>query len=113
MEEESFINGPPNLQINEEQNFRFFEKMSTGNGKMFILKPKKIPSIRRFLTEKTPYQDILLPPISRLSRGNESQAIKFLPVCNSVKIIKSYCVPLHRAILFLICGLTVEILSFG
>ena len=71
---------------------------------------KKKTSMRSFLTEKTPYQDILLPPILRLSRGNESQAIKFLPVCNSVKIINSYCVPLHRAILSLICGLTVEIL---
>ena len=36
--------------------------------------------MRSFLTEKTPYQDILLPPISRLSRVNESQAIEFLPV---------------------------------
>ena len=49
----------------------------------------------------------------KMSRGNESQAIKLLPVCNSVKIINSYCVPLHRAIFSLICGLTVEILSFG
>ena len=36
--------------------------------------------MRSFLREKTPYQDILLPPISRLSRVNESQAIEFLPV---------------------------------
>ena len=38
--------------------------------------------MRSFLTEKTPYQDMLLPPISRLSRVNESraQAIEFLPV---------------------------------
>ena len=50
-------------------------------------KKKKKPSMRSFLTEKTPDQDILLPPISRLSRVNESQAIEFLPVCNSVKII--------------------------
>ena len=69
------------MQINEEQNFCFSEKISTGNGKMFVLKrKKKTPSMRSFLTEKTPYQDILLPPISRLSRVNESQAIELLPV---------------------------------
>ena len=73
-------------------------------------KEKEKTSMRSFLTEKTPYQDILLPPILRLSRGNESQAIKFLPVCSSVKIINSYCAPLHGTILSLICGLTVEIL---
>ena len=85
---------------------------------MFILKRKKKKKKRlidaKFFNGENPIDhDILLPPISRLSRGNESQAIKFLPVCNSVKIINSYCVPIRRAIFFLICGLTVEILSFG
>ena len=76
------------MQTNEEQNVCFSEKISTGNGKMFVLKrkkntkkkTKKTPSMRSLLTEKTPYKDILLPPISRLSRVNESQAIEFLPV---------------------------------